>query len=242
MSDGRLKTPAKNAVVSTGSQRIHAASDGGVRMTDDKPDDPLPRTSGMRQLSPESFPLPPSPFRLCFRALASLQLAVALIAVYAVVLAGATVDREQVWQGHGAAAARFAVYGTGWFTAIHVLLAVNVLCAMLIRFPWRRRQIGFLVTHGGILVLLVGCAATRWAASRPSCRSTRAMQIISPEIDQQDDAANGKGKPLELGLPSLSASVPSPARSRQRNAVTLFEPGRFSRSQQPAEETARRTC
>ena len=32
---------------------------------------------------------------------------------------------------------------------------------MLIRFPWRRRQAGFVVTHGGILVLLAGCLLTR---------------------------------------------------------------------------------
>jgi ABC-type transport system involved in cytochrome c biogenesis permease subunit len=100
-----------------------------------------------------------SPFRFFFRLLASLQLAVGLIAVYAlIVLPAATFIESQ----HGREAARFAVYGTSWFTAIHVLLGVNVLCAMLARLPWRRRQIGFLVTHAGILVLLVGCALTRW--------------------------------------------------------------------------------
>ena len=82
----------------------------------------------------------------------------ALIAIYAAVLAAATFVETK----YGGAAAQFAVYDTGWFTAIHVLLAVNVLCAMLSRLPWRRRQIGFVMTHGGILVLLIGCAIT-WA-------------------------------------------------------------------------------
>jgi hypothetical protein len=100
----------------------------------------------------------PALVRSAFRILASLQLAVVLIAVYAFVVAGATVIESR----HGAEVARFMVYGTGWFTALHVLLAVNVLCAMLVRFPWRWRQTGFLLTHGGILVLLLGCAATRW--------------------------------------------------------------------------------
>ena len=63
------------------------------------------------------------------------------IAVYVIVLAVATfIDKY-----HGSAAAWAEVYGTRWFAAIHVVLAVNVLAAMLIRLPWRRRQIGFLV-------------------------------------------------------------------------------------------------
>jgi hypothetical protein len=88
-----------------------------------------------------------------FTALASLQLAVVLIAIAAVVVAWATfVERK-----YGAAAAQFAIYGTPWFAGIDALLALNVLCAVLIRFPWKRRQTGFVVTHVGILVLLAGC-------------------------------------------------------------------------------------
>lgn len=90
-------------------------------------------------------------------AVGSLQLAVMLIATYAGVLIGATVVESRF----GAAAAHFAIYDAGWFTALNVLLAANVLAAMVIRFPWRRRQMGFLVTHLGILVLLAGCLATR---------------------------------------------------------------------------------
>jgi hypothetical protein len=92
-----------------------------------------------------------------FVALASLQLAVGLIAVDAGVVAwGTFIERT-----HGAAAAHFAIYDTGWFAALNGLLAANVLAAMLIRFPWRRRQTGFVVTHAGILVLLAGCLASQ---------------------------------------------------------------------------------
>ena len=64
---------------------------------------------------------------------------------------------------------RFFVYGTGWFTALAVLLAVNVLAALLVRFPWKRRQTGFVLTHVGLLVLLLGCLLTRRRGSTPSC-------------------------------------------------------------------------
>ena len=76
------------------SARLAAASTrrvtGGGRMTDDRRDNPLPASCPATRTIVPSFRLPLSAFRLCFRALASLQLAVVLIAVYAVVLAGAT--------------------------------------------------------------------------------------------------------------------------------------------------------
>ncbi len=93
-----------------------------------------------------------------FRACASLQLAVVLITVYCVVLAWATIMESRF----GTAAVKFGIYGTGWFAALNVLLAINVLCAALIRLPWKKRLVGFLITHAGILVLLFGCLLTRW--------------------------------------------------------------------------------
>ncbi len=91
-----------------------------------------------------------------FRVLGSLELAVVLLATYIGVLAWGTLVEK--W--HGPEAAHSMVYGTGWFLALGAVLAANVFCSMLIRFPWRRRQIGFLLTHGGILVLLAGCWVT----------------------------------------------------------------------------------
>ena len=35
-------------------------------------------------------------------------------------------------------------------------LAINILCAALIRFPWKKRQIGFVITHAGLLILIAG--------------------------------------------------------------------------------------
>ncbi len=87
------------------------------------------------------------------RFLASLKLAVVLIAVYAALIAWASMLESS----YGAAAVHFAVYETWWFLAINILLAVNVLFAAVIRFPWRRRQMGFVLTHSGILVLMAGC-------------------------------------------------------------------------------------
>jgi hypothetical protein len=101
---------------------------------------------------------PGQPFALRFvlravEALASLKLAVLVISAFAGVLAWAT----WVERSYGSAAAHYGIYGTRWFAGLVSLLGANVLVAALIRFPWRKQQTGFVVTHAGILVLLLGC-------------------------------------------------------------------------------------
>ncbi|MGW8257197.1 MAG: hypothetical protein ACWGMZ_06915 [Thermoguttaceae bacterium] len=89
--------------------------------------------------------------------LASLRLAVVLIALYATVIAWASFLES----ARGTDAVQFAIYQSLWFFALNVLLAVNLICAAVVRFPWRRRHAGFLITHLGILVLMGGCLLSR---------------------------------------------------------------------------------
>ena len=92
-----------------------------------------------------------------FRFCASSQLATVAITASAAVLAWATWLDSQ----YGLAAVQFGIYQSWWFAALAALLGLNVLAAALVRFPWKRRQIGFLIVHAGILVLLVGCWVSR---------------------------------------------------------------------------------
>lgn len=94
--------------------------------------------------------------KAAFRLLASLKLAVTLIVTLAAVLAVATF----IESGQGREVARWYVYTTDWFVALLGMLGVNILAAALIRFPWKRRQFGFVVTHSGLLVLLAGSIIT----------------------------------------------------------------------------------
>src|SRR5574340_473301 len=87
-----------------------------------------------------------------FRWLASLELAVILIVLLAVILAVATF----IEGGYGRDYAAWFVYGSTWFAAFLGLLGLNILAAALIRLPWKKRHFAFLVTHAGLLVLLVG--------------------------------------------------------------------------------------
>ncbi len=89
--------------------------------------------------------------------LASLRFAVVLIALLAVVLGLGTF----VESAFGTEAVKFGVWDTWWFTLLNLLLGVSVFCAAAIRFPWKRHQTGFVITHVGLLVLLAGCLVSQ---------------------------------------------------------------------------------
>ena len=88
---------------------------------------------------------------------ASLKLAVILIFSLATVLATATLVESE----YGTRAVQFALYGSWWFEVLGVLLAVNIFCAAVIRYPWKRHQTGFVITHIGLLTLMFGCLLNR---------------------------------------------------------------------------------
>jgi len=91
-------------------------------------------------------------FGKLFLSCASLKLAIVLLSLFTACLALATI-LESSYSAH---IAQDLVYHTWWFTLLLFLLAVNILCAALKKFPWKRHQIGFLITHLGLIVLVFG--------------------------------------------------------------------------------------
>ncbi|HTN74803.1 MAG TPA: hypothetical protein VL096_06130, partial [Pirellulaceae bacterium] len=88
----------------------------------------------------------------CYELAASLSLAVILIFSSAVSLGLATF----IEAAYGTPVVQFYVYQTWWFELLLILLAVNIFCAAAIRYPWKRHQTGFVITHIGLLTLLLG--------------------------------------------------------------------------------------
>ncbi len=84
--------------------------------------------------------------------LASVKLAVILITTLAAVLAYATFYESS----HGTHAVQVDIYQSKGFALLLAMLGVNILCAALIRYPWTKRQTGFVITHAGLLVVLLG--------------------------------------------------------------------------------------
>ncbi len=89
--------------------------------------------------------------------MSSIKLAVILLFAFAVLLGAATFYES----GAGTEEAQRLIYKTLWFDFLLFILGLNVACAALSRFPWRKRQIGFAVTHMGILIILIGAVITR---------------------------------------------------------------------------------
>lgn len=92
-----------------------------------------------------------------FRFFASLRLAIFLLLAMALFFAVGTF----VESAYGTEAARHAVYNTSWMSLLLVLLALNVAAAAFDRLPWRKKHVGFLVTHAGIIIILAGALITQ---------------------------------------------------------------------------------
>jgi len=88
---------------------------------------------------------------------ASLGLAVILISSAAVMFGLGTII-EAIY---GTPSAQFFVYQTWWFNVLMALLAINIFSAAAIRFPWKKHQTGFVVTHIGLLTLIFGMSLGR---------------------------------------------------------------------------------
>ena len=91
------------------------------------------------------------------RFLSSVKVALPMILLLAALLATGTILESL----YTASIAKRFVYGTWWFDAFLLLLGVNVLGSALSRFPWKKYQTGFVITHLGILCV-------RGALSSPS--------------------------------------------------------------------------
>jgi len=87
-----------------------------------------------------------------FRLLASLRLSVVVMVTIGAICASATFYEMR----HGTPAVQRDVYQTSWFAFLLGLLGLNVLAAMVNRWPWSKHHVGFLAAHVGILLVLVG--------------------------------------------------------------------------------------
>ncbi|MCC9604952.1 cytochrome c biogenesis protein ResB [Blastopirellula sp. JC732] len=146
---------------------------------------------------------------------ASLQLAVILLFGMALTLGIATA----VEAAFNTNVVQFYVYQSWWFSLLYVLLAINIFCAAAIRFPWKRHQTGFVITHIGLLVLLFSGVVSRvWRIdSQVSVWENNVSDIRAFEPDHYRFALRIDrqiGSPLD---PAESVEVDIP-----------FKPGPFS--------------
>lgn len=100
-----------------------------------------------------SNPLRPSGFGgKVFDFLSSLKLAVILLVTLGIVCSIGTVQESM----YTARWAKRVIYGTAWFDLLLASIFVSVVFATLSRYPWRLAQVGWLITHLGVLTVLLG--------------------------------------------------------------------------------------
>lgn len=84
--------------------------------------------------------------------LGSMKLALVLLATIALACAAATFTESRF----DSAVARAWIYKSPWFVAWLGVLCINLFAVTLTRWPWQRRHAGFIITHYGIILLLIG--------------------------------------------------------------------------------------
>jgi hypothetical protein len=122
-----------------------------------------PRAAGERDTAkakprPERFWLESLIIRAS-RAFGSLQFAVILLALFAAVLAIGTIIESD----YNSTIAQDVVYRAWWFKLLLFLLGVNIFFAAAKKWPWKKHQTGFLITHIGLLTLVTGGMVTSFS-------------------------------------------------------------------------------
>ncbi len=160
---------------------------------------PAPRTAPSTATSyPRSWP--ERGLRALFKFFSSVRLAIVLLSVLIIGSIAGTIW-ESSWD---AKVARAYVYDAWWFNFWLLLLGLNLFCAALSRWPWKRHHTGFLITHLGIITLLIGSYIGRtWGIEGTMTifkdRPPNNQLVIDQKIlHLQQDGARALAWPVEI--------------------------------------------
>jgi hypothetical protein len=92
-----------------------------------------------------------------FKYLSSVKLAIPLLLILLVSSVVGTIIESR----YNAEVAVLRIYSATWFIILLCFLWVNIFCAAVSRVPYKKHHTGFVVTHIGMLLLLVGSIMTK---------------------------------------------------------------------------------
>src|SRR5262249_26248848 len=133
------------------------------------------------------------------RTLGAVQMAVILLPLFAAVLFLGTVLES--W--HDRQVAQELVYGTWWFVTLLALLGLNIFCAAVKKWPWKRHQTGFLITHLGLLTLVAGGLIDGLAGS-----SGALVLVDSDDLEATRQAPHSSSRFIDRGVHTLRVVRP----------------------------------
>ncbi|MEZ4651502.1 MAG: cytochrome c biogenesis protein CcsA [Candidatus Eisenbacteria bacterium] len=136
------------------------------------------------------------------RLLGSVKLTLVVLMILAVVTATATL----IESAQGTAYAQALVYRTRWFEGLLILFAINMIVMFLLRWPFPRTQIGFMITHFSVIVILIGAGVTRFFGYEG---------VMTIREGSSSDFIYSREEHLTLGVGGSEAS----------SEVNLYKPG-----------------
>ena len=137
-----------------------------------------PRQNGGLVPAPESFI--GGIWTRLFDFFASLKLAIFLLVAMVTIFAAGTILESY----YGTDAAKILIYDTVWLEALLFLLAVNLAASAFSRWPWQKKHVGFVLTHLGIIIILIGSLVTkRWMldAQMPVQKGATESRVTLPD-------------------------------------------------------------
>ena len=135
-----------------------------------------------------------------FRFLSSVRLAVVLLAVLIVACFVGTIYESSF----DAKVARAYIYDAWWFNVWLFLLGTNLTFSAISRWPWKKRHTGFLVTHLGLILIILGAwVGRRWGIEGTMTlfkgRPANNQLVIDEKVLQvRQDGAPGRQWPVEV--------------------------------------------
>ncbi len=100
-----------------------------------------------------------STFKKVIKRLASIKIAVFVILAIAAMSAWGTIV-ESIY--NDAKRAQETVYHSWYSYLIFLILTINLTAVIFDRYPWKKRHIGFISAHVGIIILILGSVYTRY--------------------------------------------------------------------------------
>ncbi|MBE7209854.1 MAG: hypothetical protein INR65_02455 [Gluconacetobacter diazotrophicus] len=147
-----------------------------------------------------------------FRLGSSVKLAVVLLGVIIVASIAGTIYETSF----DSRVARAYIYNAWWFNLWLAILCLNLACSAFSRWPWRRHHTGFLLTHLGIIVLLIGAMIGRrygiegtmdlFKGQPPDNR----LEVHDERVLRVEDGNDGRGEVRQYPVEIISRH-PSPA-------------------------------
>lgn len=121
-------------------------------------------------------------FSLVYKFFISLKLAVFTLSSWAILTGIGTFVESRYDQE----LANKLVYHSFWMMMVLFLLSLNLIMVLIDRFPWKKRQIGFVLAHIGILILILGSLFTKYLGVDGSLRFKEGEKASSLSVSDME--------------------------------------------------------